>query len=437
MTSPEPQTDFGDNLAQTSDESPLKQRRWLRLLLAFILIIGGGTAIVWRILTPAHQAPLTNINTPGVRVKVSTVQLGTVEDSSDFVASLKSQRSVEIPSKIPGQVTQIFLKPGDSVTAGTAIIQVDSRQATIDETNAAKQAAVAQRENARAKLQSLEAIRQSQATDLQLNQQDYERYANLAAQGAVSRRARDKYANAVATAKAHLSATDAQIQGEQSTISQAEKALEQAEENIHNQQTQPRSYRITAPFSGIVGDIPVKVGDLVSNSTPLVTVSQKQPLEVNISVPPEESTQLRQGMPVEILNPQGKILSTSEISLIAPDSNNEQESILVKALFNNSEGQLQPGQLVRARVIWNQRSGVLVPTKAVSRSGGETFVYVIKKEESPQGTSKLIARKKRVKLGNIRDENYQVLAGLQPEEQIITSGLLNLKDGVPIVPESL
>ncbi|MDP5337315.1 MAG: efflux RND transporter periplasmic adaptor subunit [Nodularia sp. (in: cyanobacteria)] len=436
MTSPEPQTEFGKNLSKTSNKSLFKQRRWLRLSLAFILIIGGGTATLWRVLNPTNQAPLTNIKTPGVRVKVSPVQIGTVEESSDFVASLESQRSVQIPSKISGQVTQIFLKSGDPVTAGTAIIQVDSRQATIDEINAARQAAIAKRENARAKLQSLEAARQSQTVDLQLKQQDYERYANLAAQGAVSRRSRDEYGSIVATAKAELSAINAQIQGEQITISQAEKSVQQAEENIRNQQIQPRSYKITAPFSGTVGNIPVKVGDLVNTFTPLVTVSQKQPLEVNISVPPEQSNQLRQGMPVEVLNPQGQILSTSKISVIAPDTNNEKPSILVKALFNNSEGQLKPEQLVRARVIFNQRSGVLVPTKAVSRLGGETFVYVIKTEESPQGISQLIARQKQVKLGNIRDNHYQVLAGLQPEDQIITSGLLNLKDGVPIVPES-
>ncbi|MBE9201485.1 MULTISPECIES: efflux RND transporter periplasmic adaptor subunit [unclassified Nodularia (in: cyanobacteria)] len=437
MTSPDPQTDFADNLSQTSDKSPLKQRRWLRLLLAFILIFGGGTAIVWRVLNPPNQAPVTNIKTPGVRVKVSRVQVGTVEESSDFVASLDSQRSVQIPSKIPGQVTQIFLKSGDPVAAGTAIIQVDSRQATIAETNAARQAAVAQLENSRAKVQSLSAARQSQITDLQLQQQEYDRYAELANQGAVSRRSRDQYASRLATAKANLGAINAQIQAEQITISQAEKALQQTEANTRNQQVQPQNYKITAPFSGIVGKIPVKVGDLVNTSTPLVTVSQKQPLEVNISVPPEETTQLRKGMPVEVLNPQGQILSTSKISLIAPDTNNEQQSILVKALFNNSEGQLKPDQLVRARVILNQRSGVLVPTKAVSRLGGETFVYVIKREESPQGISQLIARQKPVKLGNIKDDHYQVLAGLQPEDQIVTSGLLNLKDGVPIVPETL
>jgi multidrug efflux pump subunit AcrA (membrane-fusion protein) len=436
MTSPEPQTDFPDNVSHISDKSSMKQRRWLRLLLAFILIFGGGTAIVWRLFSPTNQAPISNIQTPGVRVKISPLQVGMVQESSDFVASIESQYSVELPSKIAGQVSQIFIKSGEQVAAGGAILQVDSRPQTIEEINAAKQAAMVQRENARAKLQSLEAARQSYITDLELQQQDYERYAVLAEQGAVSLRTRDQYASKISTTKAQLNAINAQIQAEQSNISQAETALQTAEEDFRNRQTQPRNYRITAPFSGTVGNLTVQVGDVVNTSTPLLTVSQNKPLEINISVPAAKSSQLREGLPVEILNPQGEVITTSKISDISPDENNEEPGTVITVLLNNSSGLLKPHQLVRARVIWNQHSGVLVPTKAVSRMGGETFVYVVQTEASPTEETQLIARKRRVNLGNIRDAHYQVLGGLQPEDKIVTSGLLNLKDGALIVPES-
>lgn len=436
MTSPEPQTDFEENVSPTLDEQTPEQRLWLRFLLALVLIFGGGTAIIWRVLSPIQQTPSADIQTPGVRVKLATAQSGTVEDSSDFVASLKSQRSVQMRSQIPGQVTQVFVKPGDPVVAGTALMQVDLRAPTINEINAVNQAAVAQRENARARLQSLEVARQSQIADLRSQQQEYEKYADLAAQGAVSRQTRDQYASKLSTANANLGAINSQIQGQQDTILQAERAIQEAESNIKRQQLQPQSYRITAPFSGTVGEMPVKVGDLVNTSTLLVTVSQNQPLEIHITVPPEQADQIRQGMTVELLNPQGQVLSNSEISAITPDGNNDRPSVLVKALFNNSEGQLQPNQLVRARVILNQRSGVLIPTKAVTNVAGETVVYVVERENSLQGGSQFIARQRRVKLGNSRDDYYQVLAGLQPEDIIVTSGLLNLKDGVPIVPES-
>ncbi|MBH8553988.1 efflux RND transporter periplasmic adaptor subunit [Nostocaceae cyanobacterium CENA357] len=439
MTSPEPQTDFGENVPQTSYEPPPKQRRWLRLFLALILLIGGGTAIVWRLLTPTNKEPLTtNAQTPGVRVKITPVQIGTIEDSTDFIASLESRRSVKLQPKIQGQVTQIFVRSGDPIAAGAAVIQIDPRQqkTAVSSIDAAVQAARTQLENARATLKSLEAERLSNIADLQLNQQDYERYENLADEGAVSQQTKDQYANRLATAKANLDAINSKIQAQQATILQAQRDLQQAQANTEGQEVKLQYYRITAPFGGTVGDILVKIGDFVNSSTELVTITQNRPLEVKIFVPLERGAQLRKGMPVEIMNTQGKTIGTSRVFLISPSASNNTQSILIKALFNNSQGQLRADQLVRARVVWNQRSGVLIPTTAISRVAGEAFVYVAQTQTSPKGVSQLVARRKSVKLGDIRNNNYQVLEGLKPEDKIVISGLLNLKDGVPIVPES-
>lgn len=436
MTSPEPQTDFGNDLPQPLFEPPPQSRRWLWLLLAALLLVGGGIGIAWRLLTPSNSAPV-NAQPPGVRVKLSTVETGTIEDSSEFIAKLESRRSVELKPRIEGQVSQIFVSSGDTVALGSAIIQIDSRQqqAAVSGINAAGQAAIAQLENARATLKSLQADRLSNVADVQLNQQDYKRYSDLADQGAVSRQTKDQYANRLATARANLGAIDARIQAQRATISQVERSLQQADANSRQQQVQLQYYKITAPFSGTVADIPVKIGDFVNTATKLATVTQNRPLEVNISVPLERGSQLRKGLPVEVMNAQGNRLGTSEVSFISPNVADGTQSILLKALYNNSQGELRADQLVKARVIWSQRSGVLIPTTAVSRVAGETFAYVTQTEKSPQGVSQLVARQKRVKLGGITGNNYQVLEGLQPDEKIIVSGLLNLRDGVPIVPE--
>lgn len=437
MTSPEPQTDFEENLPQTSYEPTHKQRRWLRLLLAFILIIGGGTAVVWRLLV-FRQEISSIAPAPGVRVQLSSVQFGTVEDSTDYIASLESRRSVTLQSRISGQITQIFVKPGDPITTGTAVIQVDSRQQpAVNSISNATQISRVQLENARATLKSLEAERLSNLADLRSHQQDYERYAILADQGAVSRQTKQQYAERLVIAKAKLDAINSRIQIQQATISQTEQDLQQVLANTNNRQIQSPYERITAPLDGTVSEIPVKTGDFVNNFTRLVTITQNRPLEVNISVPLEQASQLRKGMLVEVMNVQGQVLGTSRVFSIAPEVNNNTRTILIKALFNNSQGQLRPNQLARARVIWSQRSGILIPTTAVSRVGRENFVYVAQTETSAKGVSQLIARRKLVKLGNIKGNNYQVLEGLQPEDQIVISGLLNLRDGLPIVPESL
>ncbi|PHM08814.1 efflux RND transporter periplasmic adaptor subunit [Nostoc sp. 'Peltigera malacea cyanobiont' DB3992] len=434
MTSPEPQTDFGEKAPQTSFEPPSGKRRWLWLSLAALLLLGGG-ATLWRLLTPQNSAPSnTNAQPQGVRVKISTVQSGIIEESSDFIASLKSLRSVTLQPRIQGQVTQILVKSGDPIVEGAAILQVDpTRPAGISGSNTVPQAFLVQLANARATLKSLEAERPSYVANLQLYQQNYEKFVSLAEQGAVSRQTSNQFANRLANAKTSLDAIDSRIQAQRATILQAEKSLQQS--NVNTQTQQPQSDKITAPFSGTVGNIPVKVGDLVNTSTPLVNITQNRPLEVNISVPLQQGPQLRKGMPVEVMNTQGQKLGRSRIFFIAPNASNETQTILIKALFDNTNGQLRADQLVRARVFWNQRPGVLIPTTAMTRVGGDTFVYVVETETSPQGVSQQVARQRRVKLGEIKGNNYQVIEGLQPEDKVIISGLLNLRDGVAIVPE--
>jgi RND family efflux transporter MFP subunit len=435
MTSPEPQTDFGEKAPQTSFEPPSGKRRWLWVLAA-LLLLGGGATLVWRLLTPQNPIPSTaNVQPQGVRVKISTVQSGIIEESSDFIASLKSQRSVTLQPRIQGQVTQIFVKSGDRVAAGAAILQVDpTSQAGVSRSNAIPQGFLVQLENARAILKSLEAQRPSFVANVQLYQQNYEKFVTLAEEGAVSRQTRNQFADRLANAKTNLDAIDSRIQAQRANILQAEQTLQQANVNIP-QQGNLQSDKMIAPFSGTVGNIAVKVGDLVNTSTPLVNITQNRPLEVNISVPLQQGPQLRKGMPVEVMNAQGQKLGRSRVFFIAPSASNETQGILIKALFDNPNGQLRADQLVRARVFWNQRPGILIPTTAMTRIGGDTFVYVVETETSPQGVSQQVARQKRVKLGEIKDKNYQVIEGLQPEDKVIISGLLNLRDGVAIVPE--
>lgn len=453
MKTPEPQTHFEDNRPESRlQEPPRRSRRWLWLLLALVLLAGGGYGL-WRWLAPQKSASTAaNAQPPAARVKISIVKYGIIEDSSEFVANLESRRSVTLQPRVQGQVAQIFVRSGDTVAAGNPIMQLDPReqQAAVSSVNAAAEAAQSELENARATLRALEAERLSSLANLKLNQQDYERYTNLASQGAVSRQISEQYANRLATSQAAVREVEARIKAQQASINQAEKSLKQAQANTSERQVQLQYYKITAPFAGTVGDVPVKVGDFVNTSTQLVTITQNQPLEVNIFVPIERGPQLRKGTPVEVMDAQGKVIGMSRVFFIAPNANNNTQSILIKSLFDNSNNQLRADQFARARVIWSQRPGALIPATAVTRVAGETFVYITdqapsqppqgeKREKLPadqQGGPQLVARQKRVKLGNIKGNNYQVLEGLQPGDKIIVSGLLNLRDGAAIVPES-
>ncbi|MBD2774212.1 efflux RND transporter periplasmic adaptor subunit [Iningainema tapete] len=436
MKSSESQTEYREEDIRKTSLEPRRRQNWWWLLILPLLL--GGGYLGWRSFNGEKKAPAAASGPPPARVKLAPVQAGAIEDSSEFVASLESRQSVNLQPRVQGQVSQIFVKSGERVNSGDAIIQIDSRQqqAAVSTESASVEAANSQLDNARATLRSLQAQRLSNEADVKLEQQEYQRYTTLAAQGAVSRQTRDQYANRLATAQATLRSTDAQIQAQLATIAQAEKTIKQAQARTREQQVQLQYYKITAPFAGTVGDIPVKVGDFVNTSTQLTTITQNQPLEVNISVPIERGLQLRQGMPVEVLDAQGRTIGMSRIFFIASRASNNTQTVLVKSLFDNANDQLRADQFTRARIIWNQRLGVLVPATAIARIAGETFVYVTQTAQSPDGKSQPVARQKRVKLGSIKGNNYQVIEGLQPGERIIVSGLLNLRDGAPVVPES-
>ncbi|MUG93337.1 efflux RND transporter periplasmic adaptor subunit [Scytonema sp. UIC 10036] len=441
QTSTADEADIDDTSPETDRKPPSpKKRNWLLTLGAIALLIGGVFGWRWWQNNNAQeQSPPGQSQSQAVPVRISTVQTATIRDSAEFVANLESRRAVTLQPETQGRVSQIFVKPGNQVQTGTPIIQInpDEQQAALSGATAAVAAAQAEVKSARATLSSLEAERLSNQSQLKLSQEQYQRYSNLATQGAVSRETRDQYFNELQAARSSLAAINKRIEAQGAVVAQSEKAVQQAQANAQQSQAQLQNYRVTAPFAGTVGNIPVKVGDIVTTSTQLTTITQNQPLEVNISIPLQQAPRVRVGTPVQLLNPQGQNIGTSKVFFISPQTANDTQSVLIKALFDNAKGQLRADSFVRARVIWEQRPGVLIPTEAISRVAGQTFVYVAQQQEqNQQGQAQLIARQKLVKLGDIQGNSYQVLEGLKPGEKIIVAGLFNLRDGAPITPAS-
>ncbi|MBD2102473.1 efflux RND transporter periplasmic adaptor subunit [Leptolyngbya sp. FACHB-261] len=371
---------------------------------------------------------------PGVAVKLATIQTSEVAETSEYIATLESRQSVALQPRVEGLVSRILVNPGAAVKAGTPLMEIDParQQAAVSSSAAAIASARSEVENAKATLLSHQAERLQRQAELGFMQQQHKRYTALETEGAVSRELKDQYANSLAIAEASLKATDAQIRAQQAVIDRSQRLLQQAQANTQQARVELQYYRITAPFTGTVGDIPPKVGDFVNTSTRLITVTQNNPLEVNLSIPSERAARLRLGMPIQLLNDQGQPVGTSRISFIAPNASNTTQSVLVKALYNNPNGQLRADEQVRARVIWNQRPGVLIPTTAVTRVAGENFVYLAEKAKEGAG---LVARQQQVKLGQAQGNNYQVLDGLEAGERIAVTGLLQLSNGAAIVAE--
>jgi RND family efflux transporter MFP subunit len=197
----------------------------------------------------------------------------------------------------------------------------------------------------------------------------------------------------------------------------------------NTQQQQLAYYEIRAPFTGVVGDIPVHLGDYVSPTTLLTTVDENADLEAYIYIPTERASVVRQGLPVELLDTAGNSLAKSKISFLSPQVDNGLQSILAKAEIPRTPELLRNQQLVKARVTWSTAPAPTVPVLAVSLVGGQTFVYLA----APRGDG-YMAHQVPVKVGETVGNSYPVLAGLKPGDKVIISGLQFLQEGAPVKP---
>lgn len=325
-------------------------------------------------------------------VKVQEARATAVDDASEYVATLKSRDSAVIMPQVEGQITKILVHSGEAVNSGAPLMEIDplKQQATVN---------------------SQESSRAAQEASLSYAKQQYQRTQSLFAAGVVSRQELDQTKSAMDNAQAQLDSLGAQVR---------------------EQEVQLHYYRVVAPWAGIVGDIPVHVGDRVAVTTQLTTVDKPGSLEVYLYVPIERSAQLKMNLPVQILDSEGKVLADSRVDFISPQVDNTTQTVLVKARIANSNDALRQSQFIHARIVWGTHQNPQVPILAVSRLGGQYFAFVAE----PQNGGSYVARQKPLKIGQTVGNDYEVQEGLKPGDKVIISGTQFLLDGAPVIPQS-
>ncbi len=199
-------------------------------------------------------------------VNTQTVNLTPVPRVDEYVATVKSRRSASIQPQVDGSLTRILVKSGDHVRAGQALMTIDplKQQATLDQQR------------------STEA--QKKAT-YDYNTQEVERQRQLFQGGVTSKQNLDLAVQAYENSKADWEAsTSASV----------------------SQRRQLAYYNLTAPFAGVVGDIPVHIGDYVSPQTLLTTVDENTELEAYVYIPTERAADIRMGLPVQVVTSSGQ-----------------------------------------------------------------------------------------------------------------------------------
>jgi RND family efflux transporter MFP subunit len=335
------------------------------------------------------SAPNTAAAAGGAPMPVQTQVVANklIPDTSEFLSVLKSRHSSAINPQVEGQIVKIFVKSGDHVKSGEALLQIDplKQEATVS---------------------SQEAARAAQEANKKFAQISLDRAKKLFDAGVISKQ---DYDNA------------------QTTYDAADAQLRALDEQVRTQKVELKYYQVSAPMDGIVGDIPVRVGDRVSVSTLLTTVDEPGALEAYIYVPVNRSRDLKVGLPVRLVDESQKTLGDTTVTFISPQVDTDTQTILAKAIVPNSTAKLRIAQQVRTQVTWNSSTGPVVPVLSVVRINGQFFAFVASKEQN--GT---FARQKVLKLGEPIGNDYPVLSGVQGGDHLITSGTQFLQDGMPV-----
>jgi RND family efflux transporter MFP subunit len=359
---------------------------WSRMLGAM-----GGLATLP--LLTACQGGAEGPSRPPLAVQVEDTRITRFTDAVDTVSTLEAVEEVALAAQAGGRIQQLLVRQGEPVRQGQLLMVLDQTQA--------------QAEVARLKAET------------ETKRLNFQRYESLVKQGAASAIQRDQYRQDYISSRMEWVARSADL-----------------------------GFRdLRAPISGTVGDVQVKVGDVIAAGAPFTRIIRNDPLEARVDVPAIYADRLRVGLPVILMDPAtGRPIAQSSVSSVDPGVVAGTQSVLAKAEFGNPTGTLRNGLRTRTRLILAERAQLSVPFAAVTQISGQRFVYGVgdladlerrpgqakleRLRKLPPGT--LFALQTPVELGSLQDNRYPVLRGMETGQRVITSNLASLRHGLPV-----
>jgi len=355
--------------------------------------LGALAGLATLSLLTACQGGAEGPTRPPLAVQVQATRVTRFTDAVDTVSTLEAVEEVALAAQANGRIQQLLVRQGDPVRQGQLLMVLDQTQA--------------QAEVARLKAET------------ETKRLNFQRYETLVKQGAASAIQRDQYRQDYISSRMEWVARSADL-----------------------------GFRaLRAPISGTVGDVQVKVGDVIAAGAPFTRIIRNDPLEARVDVPAIYADRLRVGLPVVLMDPAtGRPIAQSAVSSLDPGVVAGTQSLLAKAEFGNPTGTLRNGLRTRTRLILAQRAQLSVPFEAVTQISGQRFVFGVgdladlerrpgqakleRLRKLPPGT--LFALQTPVELGSLQNNRYPVLRGVEPGQKVITSNLASLRHGLPV-----
>ena len=314
---------------------------------------------------------------------VTTVIAKTEKWSSTLsaVGSVAAVQGVKVSADLPGKVERITFDSGRSVHAGDVLVELNTRQEL-------------------AQLAALEAERD-------LARLNFDRMQGLLNERVISKAEFDQ-----ATTQQHQ--TEARVGEIRATIARK---------------------TIRAPFAGILGIRLVNLGQYLREGDPVVELQSLSPIYVNFDVPQQAASQVRVGRDVRITaNEATDAAVTGRITAIDAIVNEATRNVRVQATLPNRDGALRPGMFVQAEVVTGASQPVIaLPASAINYAPFGDSVFIVTDLKSPNGKTYRGVKQQFVKLGATRGDQVAVVSGVNPSDEVVTSGLFKLRTGVAVL----
>ena len=337
------------------------------------------------------QAPAGGAALPPRSVTLGQAEKGPLPFSVNVIGTVLPVASVAIRTRVDAQIEKILVEDGAPVKAGDVLIKLDSR------------AVEAQLKQAQAQLDKDKALNEQA-------QRDVARYAELIKKQSTTQLNYDNARTALASSKAAMAGDEAAIE---------------------NLKVQLSYYILTAPISGRVGAVSLKVGNIArsgDNTTTgtLVTVNQISPIYVTFSVPqrllPDMRAALKTKTAIASAKPQGlTTASKGQLALLDNAIDPNTGTLMARALFENADENLWPGQLVDMRItLRTDESVISVPRQAVQSGQKGNFVFIVENG---------VARMRPITVARDQDDRSVIATGLAGTETLVLDGANLLSDG--------
>lgn len=371
------------------------------------LIAALSTAVLLMLGTASCTSqPAAGMNT--VDVKVSTADKHMIKTTYDMAGVLLPDKTLNITSKLTGQITRMDYNVGDAVKAGDVLITLETKTL-----NAQLLQAEASLQSAEAGVQSAKNQAELAKINLDIQQKAYNDAKVLYDSGATAKSLFDDAANKLQLEeKKYENATG-------SAVNLAQAAVSTANANVNNIRVQMENSIIKSPINGIIVTKSSNLGEIASPNVTLMTIADTATLKLKGTVSQELLPLLQIGQEIVVtidIYPDKEV--KGRIESLGPMAVSTGAIFPIEIAINNS-GDINAGLSAHAAIDIAQNSGVVVPAEAVIRNNGESYVFVIKEN---------VASKRVVTTGIRNDKEVQILKGLDAGEQVAVTNVNSLSD---------